>query len=162
MLPDEDMEEDYVDFVVNQALSDDEKEFLNTELESNNALSMIFDKVIEVAAEFSGEGPVDGPGTEISDSIPARLSDGEFVFTAEAVKVIGVENPSTPEEIQLNEDLPKANKIIAIAEELGLDVNNLASVGEETLKKIAEQPDVPLPDVINETTCCIDDPLGIR
>ena len=91
MLPDEDMEEDYVDFVVNQALSDDEKEFLNTELESNNALSMIFDKVIEVAAEFSGEGPVDGPGTEISDSIPARLSDGEFVFTAEAVKVIGVE-----------------------------------------------------------------------
>ena len=63
-------------------------------------------------------------------------------------KVIGVENPSTPEEIQLNEDLPKANKIIAIAEELGLDVNNLASVGEETLKKIAEQTDVPLPDVL--------------
>jgi len=91
MMPDEEMEEDYVDFVVNQALNDDEKEFLNTELESNNALSMIFDKVIEVAAEFSGEGPVDGPGTEISDSIPARLSDGEFVFTAEAVKVIGVE-----------------------------------------------------------------------
>ena len=52
---------------------------------------MIFDKVIEVASEFSGEGPVDGPGTEISDSIPARLSDGEFVFTADAVKVIGVE-----------------------------------------------------------------------
>ena len=63
-------------------------------------------------------------------------------------KVIGVENPSTPEELQLNEDLPKANKIIAIAEELGLDVNNLASVGEETLKKIAEQTDVPLPDVL--------------
>ena len=63
-------------------------------------------------------------------------------------KPIGVKNPSTPEEIQLNEDLPKANKIIAIAEELGLDVNNLASVGEETLKKIAEQTDVPLPDVI--------------
>ena len=63
-------------------------------------------------------------------------------------KVIGVENPSNPEELQLNEDLPKANKIIAIAEELGLDVNNLASVGEETLKKIAEQTDVPLPDVL--------------
>jgi len=63
-------------------------------------------------------------------------------------KPIGIENPSTPEELQLNEDLPKANKIIAIAEELGLDVNNLASVGEETLKKIAEQTDVPLPDVL--------------
>ena len=88
---DEEMEEDYVDFVVGQALNPQEQEFLNTELESNNALSMIFDKVIEVAAEFSGEGPVDGPGTGISDSIPARLSDGEFVFTAEAVQVIGVE-----------------------------------------------------------------------
>ena len=63
-------------------------------------------------------------------------------------KPIGVENPSTPQEIQLHEDLPKANKIIAIAEELGLDVNNLASVGEETLKKIEEQTDVPLPDVL--------------
>ena len=91
MIPDEEMEADYVDFVVNQALSPEEQEYLNTELESNDTLSMIFDKVIEVASEFSGEGPVDGPGTEISDSIPARLSDGEFVFTADAVKVIGVE-----------------------------------------------------------------------
>jgi hypothetical protein len=91
MLPDEEMEEDYVDFVVNQALTPEEQEFLNNELESNDTLSMIFDKVVEVASEFSGEGPVDGPGTGISDSIPARLSDGEFVFTADAVKVIGVE-----------------------------------------------------------------------
>ena len=63
-------------------------------------------------------------------------------------KPIGIMNPSNPEEIQLNDDLPKANKIISIAEELGLDVNNLASAGEETLKKIAEQTDVPLPDVM--------------
>ena len=91
MIPDEEMEADYVDFVVNQALSPEEQEYLNTELESNDTLSMIFDKVVEVASEFSGEGPVDGPGTGISDSIPARLSDGEFVFTADAVKVIGVE-----------------------------------------------------------------------
>ena len=66
-------------------------------------------------------------------------------------KPIGIENPSNPEELQLNEDLPKANKIIAIAEELGLDVKNLASVGEETLAKIAEQTDVPLPDVLRLT-----------
>jgi len=91
MLPDEEMEADYVDFVVDQALTPEEQEYLNTELESNDTLSMIFDKVVEVASEFSGEGPVDGPGTGISDSIPARLSDGEFVFTADAVQVIGVE-----------------------------------------------------------------------
>ena len=44
-----------------------------------------------VAKEFTGEGEVDGPGTGTSDSIPAMLSDGEFVFTAKAVKQIGVD-----------------------------------------------------------------------
>jgi len=34
-------------------------------------------------------GQIDGPGTEISDSIPAMLSDGEFVFTAKAVRNAG-------------------------------------------------------------------------
>ena len=53
---------------------------------------MLFDKVIEVASEFAGSGPVEGPGTGVSDSIPARLSDGEFVFTAKAVEEIGADN----------------------------------------------------------------------
>jgi hypothetical protein len=34
-------------------------------------------------------GPIDGPGTGTSDSIPARLSDGEFVMTAKAVRGAG-------------------------------------------------------------------------
>lgn len=34
-------------------------------------------------------GPIDGPGTGTSDSIPAMLSDGEFVFTAAAVRAMG-------------------------------------------------------------------------
>jgi hypothetical protein len=34
-------------------------------------------------------GPIDGPGTGTSDSIPAMLSDGEFVFTARAVRAMG-------------------------------------------------------------------------
>ena len=42
-------------------------------------------------SEFTGAGQVDGPGTETSDSIPAQLSDGEFVFTAKAVKQLGVD-----------------------------------------------------------------------
>jgi len=48
--------------------------------------------VIERASEFTGAGPVDGPGTGTSDDIPARLSDGEFVFTAKAVEQIGADN----------------------------------------------------------------------
>lgn len=34
-------------------------------------------------------GPIEGPGTETSDDIPAMLSDGEFVFTARAVRGAG-------------------------------------------------------------------------
>jgi hypothetical protein len=36
-------------------------------------------------------GEVDGPGTSVSDSIPARLSDGEFVLNEGAVKMLGVD-----------------------------------------------------------------------
>ena len=92
MLPDEEMEEDYVDYVMDETLSDEDKNYLISTLEQDDRLSMIFDQVVESATEFSGEGPVDGPGTEKSDSIPARLSDGEFVFTAKATEEIGVDN----------------------------------------------------------------------
>jgi hypothetical protein len=34
-------------------------------------------------------GAINGPGTETSDDIPAMLSDGEFVFTARAVRGMG-------------------------------------------------------------------------
>jgi len=37
----------------------------------------------------AGGGEVDGPGTGTSDSVPARLSDGEFVVTAKAVRGAG-------------------------------------------------------------------------
>ena len=90
--PDEMMEDNYIDFLIDEALDENEEEMLMQELEANPQLSMLFDKVMEVAMEFSGSGPVEGPGSEVSDSIPARLSDGEFVFTAKAVDVIGADN----------------------------------------------------------------------
>ena len=37
-------------------------------------------------------GQIDGPGTEKSDDIPAMLSDGEFVMTAQAVRGLGALN----------------------------------------------------------------------
>jgi len=40
-------------------------------------------------ASLQGGGEIAGPGTGTSDSIPARLSDGEFVMTAEAVRNAG-------------------------------------------------------------------------
>ena len=91
MESDEDMEENYMGFLINEALNEDEEAMLMKELKANPELNEVFDKVMEVAMEFSGSGPVEGPGSEVSDSIPARLSDGEFVFTAKSVEEIGVD-----------------------------------------------------------------------
>lgn len=91
-VPDEMMENNYVDFLIDEALDENEEAMLMEELQANPQLSMLFDKVMEVAMEFSGSGSVEGPGSEVSDSIPARLSDGEFVFTAKAVDEIGADN----------------------------------------------------------------------
>ena len=40
---------------------------------------------------FQGDGSVKGPGTATSDSIPAKLSNGEFVFAEPAVQFFGVD-----------------------------------------------------------------------
>lgn len=40
--------------------------------------------------DYTGGGGVNGPGTGTSDSIPARLSNGEFVVPARAVRLPGV------------------------------------------------------------------------
>ena len=92
MVPDEEMENDYTDFIIGESLTPEDEEYLLTTLEQDDRLSMIFDKVVDTASEFSGSGPVEGPGTERSDSIPARLSDGEFVMTAKAAEKIGPDN----------------------------------------------------------------------
>ena len=92
MLPDEEMEEDYVDYIVESALEEEDQNYLESALAEDAKLSEIFDQVVESASEFSGSGPVEGLGSGVSDSIPARLSDGEFVFTAKATDEIGEDN----------------------------------------------------------------------
>ncbi len=89
MVPDEEMEDNYIDFIVGESLTPEDEEYLLTALEQDDRLSMIFDQVVETASEFAGSGPVEGPGTGMSDSIPARLSDGEFVITSKATEEIG-------------------------------------------------------------------------
>ena len=92
MVSDDEMEEDYLDFILDEALSDEEEDMLQEKLEQDEQLALLFDKVVDVAQEFAGAGPVEGPGSGVSDSIPARLSDGEFVFTAKAVEEIGADS----------------------------------------------------------------------
>ena len=92
MIPDEQMEQDHLDFIINESLDQEEESYLMQALQADDRLSMIFDKVMDTASEFSGDGPVEGLGSEVSDSIPARLSDGEFVITAKATDEIGSDN----------------------------------------------------------------------
>ena len=94
-LPDEEMEDNYLDFIIDESLNEEEQTYLMNSLETDPQLSVIFDKVIGTASEFSGAGEVTGPGTGVSDSIPARLSDGEFVMTKKATDAIGADNLQT-------------------------------------------------------------------
>ena len=91
-LPDNEMEGEYIDLVLSEALEPEEQDYLMETLTADPRLSQIFDKVVDTASEFSGSGEVEGPGTGVSDSIPARLSDGEFVMTRKATDQIGADN----------------------------------------------------------------------
>ena len=71
------------------ALSEAEESVVDQAMEMFPELEAIIPKI--VATEFTEDGEVEGPGTGTSDSIPALLSDGEFVFTAKAVKHLGID-----------------------------------------------------------------------
>jgi len=87
-ITDEDLEG--MDAIIDtSALSEEEEQLLDEAVEMHPELEAIIPKL--VATEFTEDGEVEGPGTGTSDSIPALLSDGEFVFTAKAVKNIGVD-----------------------------------------------------------------------
>lgn len=138
MLPDNQMEDEYLDFILDEALDSGEEDYLMDALQSNEQLSIIFDKVIDVAQEFAGSGPVEGPGSGVSDSIPARLSDGEFVFTAKAVDQIG------------------ADKLMAMMKDAELEADDrqgLANGGEpeERVELPVEEQKEPQVRVVKET-----------
>jgi len=70
-------------------LSEEEEVVVDAAIEMYPELEAILPKM--VATEFTEDELVEGPGDGTSDSIPAMLSDGEFVFTAKAVKSLGVD-----------------------------------------------------------------------
>jgi hypothetical protein len=76
-------------------LSPEDEEILFQALSDYPELEEILNKLGAIMSPsmdvFDEEGSVEGPGTGMSDSIPAQLSDGEFVFTAKAVSQLGVD-----------------------------------------------------------------------
>lgn len=71
-----------------------------TYFQNNSTAAYGFAKGGALEHELQSNGqskPVRGPGTGVSDSIPARLSNGEFILTADDVSRIGnPKNPSAP------------------------------------------------------------------
>ena len=147
MLPDEEMEEDYVEYVMDETLSTEDKQYLNAALEKDAKLSEIFDQVVESATEFTGSGPVEGPGTGRSDSIPARLSDGEFVFTTKATEEIGADRLRS-----MMKDAEAAADQRQMAYEGGM-------IREE--KEVMVAPQEPQQQNINVTKTTLDNQVGL-
>ena len=144
MEPDNEMEDGYTRFIMEEALSEEEEDMLMSKLEQDEELSMLFDKVIDVAQEFAGSGPVEGPGSGVSDSIPARLSDGEFVFTAKAVEEIGEDTLMS----MMKDAEAAADERQGLAEG-GMPEDNNVNVQADALLGMDMTPD-PTQEAINE------------
>ena len=139
MESDEKMEDNYTQFIMEEALNDEEEDMLMSKLEKDKELQMLFDKVIDVAQEFAGSGPVEGPGSGVSDSIPARLSDGEFVFTAKATEEIGAD------------ELMRMMKDAEANADKRQQMANGGEPEEETMTRQPNEPDVQEIRVVKET-----------
>jgi hypothetical protein len=73
MVSDEEMEEDYLDFILDEALTEEEEDMLQSRLEQDEQLALLFDKVIDVAQEFAGAGLVEGPGNGVSEPVKQEI-----------------------------------------------------------------------------------------
>ena len=82
----------FVDWITEMSLSTEELNYYYDILNNDHRLSDIIDRVVFERAKFYGGGLVVGYDKRgRADEIPAQLQDGEFVFTAKAVKEIGVD-----------------------------------------------------------------------
>ena len=142
-LPDNEMEDEFIDFILDESLNNEEQTYLMNALEADDQLSIIFDKLIGTASEFSGAGEVEGPGTGVSDSIPARLSDGEFVMTRKSTDAIGPENlQSMMDEAEMAYDIDGGRELkmafggIVEDDELEDSNKDYLSKTDEEIKKV--------------------------
>ena len=87
ILPEAGTEPSVVD-MAGEVLAPEEMTILNQVIDMHPEMIGILDTL---AMSVEQKGPISGPGDGTSDSVPAKLSDGEFVFTAKAVQQLGVD-----------------------------------------------------------------------
>ena len=83
---------------------------------------------------------------EYSDQVVDETALEQSVQT-KAPRPIGLKDPANKMEEVLNKDLPIANKIIDVAEQLGIDIKNIRNLDDKKLKQIAVESNVNIQDV---------------
>jgi hypothetical protein len=83
---------------------------------------------------------------EYSDQVVDETALEQSVQT-KAPRPIGLKDPANKMEEVLNKDLPIANKIIDVAEQLGIDIKNIRNLDDKKLKQIAVESNVDIQDV---------------
>ena len=83
---------------------------------------------------------------EYANDVPDETGLEQSTQT-KAARPIGLKNPANKMEEVLNRDLPIANKIIDVAEQLGIDIKNIRNVDDKKLKQIAIESNVDIKDV---------------
>ena len=83
---------------------------------------------------------------EYSDQVVDETALEQSVQT-KAPRPIGLKDPANKMEEVFNKDLPIANKIIDVAEQLGIDIKNIRNLDDKKLKQIAVESNVNIQDV---------------
>jgi hypothetical protein len=109
---------------------DDEAEAKST---TDKKQTSIEDRLIYSKPEYANDVP-DETGLEQSTQ-------------TKAARPIGLKNPANKMEEVFNKDLPIANKIIDVAEQLGIDIKNIRNLDDKKLKQIAVESNVNIQDV---------------
>lgn len=108
MKPDVQIEKDAVTELISTSLQPEQIQHLQQVVTADPMLGSIMDTLLTRMSEFTGTGPVDGPGSTGEDSVPSRLDVGEFVFSAKAVEAIGVDVlQRLMEEAEAEADVPQ-------------------------------------------------------
>lgn len=76
--------------------------------------------IYETETKLATGGLVTGPGTGTSDSIPAKLSNGEFVMNAQAVKTYGVDFMNSLNQMRPIQTMPASSAVQSSATSSGM------------------------------------------
>jgi hypothetical protein len=93
------------------------------------------------AEDYQRGGPVRGPGTATSDSILARVSNGEYILPKPAVDMVGVKNLETIRQAALQLGAP-GYALGGMVDNYGNDLSlaNRMNAGAESMRTMREGP----------------------